>query len=90
MNIYLCIFYVHNNKVHDRVDYLKTSLFHFSLVKLLVVEELKKLNRDWDSFLASKNIPLDPKGDTPSSAKKVDSKYSSGKEKGSAEHGMGK
>jgi hypothetical protein len=78
------------DKVQARADQLKTSLFHFSLVKFLVVEELKKSNRDWDSFLASTNIPLDPKGDTPSSAEKVASKDSSGKEKGSAEQGMGK
>jgi hypothetical protein len=76
--------------VQARVDQLKSSLFHFSLVKLLVVEELKKSNRDWDSFLTSTNISLDPKGDTPSSAEKVASRVSSGKEKGSAEQGMGK
>jgi hypothetical protein len=55
-----------------------------------VVEELRKLNREWDPFLASTNIPLDPKGDTPSPAEKVVSKQSSGKEKGSAEQDKGK
>jgi hypothetical protein len=48
------------------------------------------LKRDCDSFLASTNIPLYPKGDTPSSAEKVASKDSSGKEKGSTEQGRGK
>ena len=74
-----------SDKVHARDDQLKTNLFHLHLVKLLVVEELKKLNRDWDSFLASTNIHLDPKGDTPSSVEKVASKDSNGKEKRSAE-----
>jgi hypothetical protein len=68
--------------VQARADQLKSSLFHFSLVKLLVVEELKKSNRDWDSFLTSTNISLDPKGDTPSSAEKVASRALSGKEQG--------
>jgi hypothetical protein len=45
------------NKVQAKTDQLKSSLFHFSLVNLLVVEELRKMNRDWDSFLASANIP---------------------------------
>jgi len=66
------------NKVQARDDRLKSSLFHFSLVKLVVVEEIEKSNRDWDSFLASKNIPLDPKGGTPSSVEKMVSKDSSG------------
>jgi hypothetical protein len=59
------------DKVQARADQLKSSLFHFSLVKLLVIEELRKMNMDWDSFLASTNIPLDPKGDTPLSAEKL-------------------
>jgi hypothetical protein len=70
--------------VQYRADHLKTSPFHFSLVNFLVVEELKKSNRYWDSFLTSDNIPLDPKGDTPSSSNKVASIDSSGKEKWSA------
>jgi len=53
------------DKGQARVDQLKSRFFHFSLVKILVVEELKKINRDWDSFLSSSNIPLYPKRDTP-------------------------
>jgi hypothetical protein len=70
-------FYLYRSlgKMSDRVqakdDQVKTSLFHFSLVKLLVLEELKKLNKDWDSFLASTRIYLDPKGDTPLSDEKT-------------------
>jgi hypothetical protein len=37
---------------------------------MLVVEELGNLNRDWNSFLISENIPKDPKGDIPLSAEK--------------------
>jgi hypothetical protein len=38
------------HRVQARADQLKSSLFHLSLVKLLLVEELGNLNRDWDSF----------------------------------------
>jgi hypothetical protein len=78
------------DRVQARVDQLKSSLFHFSLVKLLVVEELRKLNRDWDSFLTSTNISLDPKGDTPLSAEKSTSNSSGVKGGGVAERGKGK
>jgi hypothetical protein len=64
------------DKFQARDDQLKRSLFHFSLVKLLVVEEIRKLNMDWDSFLTSKSIPLDPKGDTPLSAERLASNNS--------------
>ena len=37
---------------------------------MLVVEELRNLNKDWNSFLILPNIPRDPKGDIPLSAKK--------------------
>jgi hypothetical protein len=69
-------FYLYRSlgKMEDRVqardDQLKSSMFHFSLVKLLEVEELGKLNRDWDSFLTSTKISLDPKEDTPFLANK--------------------
>jgi hypothetical protein len=36
---------------------------------MLVVEELRHLNKDWDSFLVSDNILKDPKGDIPLSTK---------------------
>jgi hypothetical protein len=79
-----------SDKVQAKVDQVKTSLFHFSLVKFLVLEELKKLNNDWDSFLSPTRIYLDPKGDTPLSDEKTsplipeDSKR---REKRSAEEG---
>jgi hypothetical protein len=78
------------DKVQARVDQLKSSLFHFSLVKLLVVEELRKINRDWESFLTSTNISLDPKGDTPLSAERLASNNSGEKGRSVAEKGKGK
>jgi hypothetical protein len=76
--------------VQARDDQPKSSLFHFSLVKLLVVEEIRKLNRDCDSFLTSTNISLDPKGDTPFSVEKSTSDSSGGKGGGAAERRKGK
>jgi hypothetical protein len=58
------------DKVQARTDKLKSSLFYFSLVNFLVVEELRKVNREWDPFLASTKFLLDPKGDTPLTYKK--------------------
>jgi hypothetical protein len=49
------------DKVQARVDQLKSSLFHFSLVKLLVVEELRKINRDWDLSCPQPIFPWTPK-----------------------------
>jgi hypothetical protein len=74
-------------KVQARVDKLQSSLFHLSLVNILVAEDLTKLNRDWDSFLASTNIPLDPKGDTSLSAERMTSNSSSHERRDVAEQG---
>jgi hypothetical protein len=78
------------NNVQAKADQPESSLFHFSLVKLLVVEELGKLNRDWGSFLTSTNISLDPKGDTPLSVEKSTSHSSGVKGGGVVERGKGK
>jgi hypothetical protein len=78
------------DKVQARVDKLKSSLFHFSLVKLLVVEELRNLNRDWDSFLSSTDIPLDPKRDTPFSVEILSPSSSCQKGESDADKGKGK
>jgi hypothetical protein len=51
------------DNVQDEVDQLRKNLFHLSLIKLLVVEELRQMEKDWDSFLISADIPRDPKGD---------------------------
>jgi hypothetical protein len=41
------------NKVQVTRDQGEPSLFHFSLIKLLVLEDLRKRNRDWEDFVAS-------------------------------------
>jgi hypothetical protein len=53
------------DNIQAKVDQPGNNLFHFSLIKMLVVEELRHLNKDWDSFMISANIPRDPKGDIP-------------------------
>ena len=40
-----------SNKVQAKAQGSETSVFHHGLIKLLVLEEFKKLNRDWASFL---------------------------------------
>ena len=39
------------DKVKMKYDGCETSLFHHGLIKLLVLNELQKINRDWSSFL---------------------------------------
>jgi hypothetical protein len=56
------------DSVQAKSDQPGNNLFHFSLIKMLVVEELRHLNKDWNYFLISANIPRDPKGDIPLSA----------------------
>jgi len=51
--------------VQDEADQPGNNLSYLSLIKLLVVEELRRLNKDWDSFLISADIPRDPKEDIP-------------------------
>jgi hypothetical protein len=51
------------DNVQAEADQLKKNLSHISLIKLLIVEELRQLGKDWDSFLFSTDIPRDPKGD---------------------------
>jgi hypothetical protein len=50
-------------KMSDRVQakskQVDTSVFHYSLIKMLVFEELKKTNNDWDVFLAGSRFQPD-------------------------------
>jgi hypothetical protein len=57
--------------VQAKADQLGNNLSHSSLIKLLVVEKLRHLKKDWDSFMISANIPRDPKGDIPLSARET-------------------
>jgi hypothetical protein len=53
------------NSVQAKADQPKKNLSHISLIKLLIVEELGRLGKGWDSFILSTDIPRDPKGDPP-------------------------
>jgi hypothetical protein len=59
------------DNVQAEADQPGKNLSHLSLIKLLVVEELRWLNKDWDSFMISADIPRDPKGDIPLSARET-------------------
>lgn len=39
------------DKVQYKKDNYETSLFHHGLIKLLVLDNLHKIGRDWDSFI---------------------------------------
>jgi hypothetical protein len=59
------------DNVQAEANQPKKNLFHMSFINLLVVEELRWLDKDWDSFLISTDIPRDPKGDFPLYARKT-------------------
>jgi hypothetical protein len=59
------------NNAQDEVDQWKMKLSHVSLMKFLVVEDLRQLGSNWDSFLLTTGIPKDPKGDFPLSTERV-------------------
>jgi hypothetical protein len=50
-------------KMSDRVQakskQVDTSVFHSGLIKMLVLEELKKTNTDWEVFLAASGFQPD-------------------------------
>ena len=39
------------DKVQEKSEGSETSLFHHGLMKLLILDELQKIGRDWSSFL---------------------------------------
>jgi hypothetical protein len=49
-------------KMADRVQAksraVDTTIFHLGMIKMLVMEELKKKNIDWDKFIASSHFQL--------------------------------
>jgi hypothetical protein len=51
------------DSTRDEADQPKKKLYHVSLIKLLVVEELRRLGNNWDSFILTMGIPKDPKED---------------------------
>ena len=48
-----------SNKVQAKSDGCETSLFHHGFLKLLVLNELQKISRDWSSFLFMNGFELE-------------------------------
>jgi len=50
-------------KMSDRVQSnskaMDTSIFHFGLIRMLVVEEMKKKNISWEHFITTTHMKLD-------------------------------
>ena len=47
------------NKVPTNFEGIETSLFHHGLIKLLVLDELQRLGRDWSSFMFVSGFEMD-------------------------------
>jgi hypothetical protein len=48
-----------SDRVQAKSKQVDTSVFHSGLIKMLVLEELKKTNIDWDVFLAASGFQPD-------------------------------
>jgi hypothetical protein len=48
-----------SDKVQAKSKQVDTSVFHSGLIKMLVMEELRKTNTDWETFLTSSQFQLD-------------------------------
>jgi hypothetical protein len=65
------------DKVQTKSKQVESSLFHFSLIKLLVLKELRKRKREWTFFLSTSwffvetNSSTPSKGSTPSTNDKA-------------------
>jgi len=46
------------DRVQDKSKQVDTSVFHSGLIKMLVIEELRKKNTDWETFLTSSQFQL--------------------------------
>ena len=66
-----------SDKVQMKVESCETSLFHHGLVKLIVVHELQKANRDWAEFLFLNRIGIEGTGVSPQAKEKTPSKITS-------------
>ena len=58
------------DKVQSKSQIAEKYVFHFGLIKLLVLEEMKKKNRDWNTFLFLENYDLEV---VPTPSKRVSS-----------------
>lgn len=69
------------DKIQLKKDGCETSIFHHGLIKLLVLDSLDKIGRDWDSFIFMAGFqnktgltPLPTKGKEPVKEKEVSPK----------------
>jgi hypothetical protein len=46
------------DRVQDKYKKVDTSVFHYGLIKMLVMEELRKTNTDWKTFLTTSHFQL--------------------------------
>jgi hypothetical protein len=44
------------DRVQSNSKAVDTSVFHSGLIKMLVMEELKKMNISWEQFIVSANM----------------------------------
>jgi hypothetical protein len=47
------------DRVQAKSKVVDTSVFHLGLIRMLVMEELKKINLTWEQFIVSANLQLD-------------------------------
>jgi hypothetical protein len=65
------------DNVQDKYDQVEPNVFHFHLIKLLVLEELKKAKRKWNYFFSASKFCVETtssppsKGSTPSTSNKA-------------------
>jgi len=57
-----------DDKVQTNPNQSESSMFHFALIKLLVLEKLKMENKEWESFLNDAGFHLEAY-DTPKTRK---------------------
>jgi hypothetical protein len=48
-----------SDRVQAKSKAMETSVFHSRLIRMLVMEELKKRNITWEQFIISAHIHLD-------------------------------
>jgi hypothetical protein len=72
-----------SHKVQTKPDHIQNALFHFGLIKMIIVEELRKRERTWEHFLFWGGFELETqpdKGKRKSSKKSTNSSEQSKEE----------
>lgn len=62
-------------KAQEHPQQLENNIFHYGLIKLLIVEELKKTSRDWNTFLFVANYQVEMPSSTIKSRSPKKNKY---------------